>query len=139
MGNVSKPQTKSGMPACSPARATRPKINGTVKDSTEVPASRLRENSKIENIASNHHAPIECVCCAEDRRCILKFPCGHLYCKSCIGTLFTMSLKDHSQIPVKCCNIAVDQSLHQLVLDKGNQQKYAEALEEIQAKKKMYW
>lgn len=50
-----------------------------------------------------------------------------------------MALKDRSRLPVRCCNVDFDQSWHQLVLIGTEQATYAEALEEYQAKNKMYW
>lgn len=46
----------------------------------------------------NESSSVECVCCSDSRRCILMFPCGHLYCKVCIGTMFAMALKDCSRV-----------------------------------------
>lgn len=80
-----------------------------------------------------------CVCCEDASLRLNLLPCGHLYCKECLRTMFEMSLKDRSLIPVKCCKVDVDLGLHLKVLKRDDQQAYADALEEAQVKCKMYW
>lgn len=157
MGNAVKSPTKSLKSPGSAQAGTRCKATDLQEHVTKETTKPIAKNtSKLLSPATDSTLPIsvgkqcnksvtfvkehiECVCCSDDRRCILKFPCGHLYCKICIGTLFKMALKDRSLIPVRCCDTPIDQSLTHLVLNDEDQRAYAEALEEVQAKRKMYW
>lgn len=108
-----------------------------------LPEKATSQNDYISNSRPNPKTTskcrISCVSCADNRRCILKAPCGHTYCKSCLRTMFQMALKDRSRLPVRCCNISFDQSWYQRVLDGDDQDVFAGALEEMQCKNKIYW
>ncbi|EFX00932.1 ibr finger domain containing protein [Grosmannia clavigera kw1407] len=60
------------------------------------------------------HAPgaksmATCVSCREEFRLydIARCPCSHEYCRSCLATLFTASMKDESLYPPRCCRQAI--------------------------------
>lgn len=153
MGNTSNPHngdefhSAASLPKYIFNTATGPKgyshVTQTGSLSTKGTLIAPHSNPTVPNNAPTNVLPqggrSECVCCANDQRCTLKFPCGHLYCRSCIATLFNNSLKDRSLIPVRCCNINIDQSWHQLVLTREDQGAFAQALEEAQATNQMYW
>lgn len=107
--------------------------------STCTPPPMEHVDNPNSHLVQTINLPSVCVSCADDQSPVLMLPCGHIYCRNCMSTLFEMSLKDRSLIPIKCCNIAVDENCFQDFLNIEDQQLYAGVLEEQQCTHKMYW
>jgi hypothetical protein len=52
----------------------------------------------------------ECVTCCEEKTEAetVKLQCDHIYCRSCMNTLFDTVLKDYKCFPAKCCQPITD-------------------------------
>lgn len=70
--------------------------------------------SKTKNTAAKRH------CCACDEAVpdwnLARAPCGHEYCQGCLRELFTLSLKDESLFPPRCCRMPIPAVEHFFLL-----------------------
>lgn len=59
----------------------------------------------------------ECVTCCEEtaEEETVKLQCDHIYCRSCVKTLFEAVLKDYKCYPAKCCQPVTDMEARQFV------------------------
>lgn len=69
--------------------------DGTIAESSAWAAGRK----------SNNKRPLRtCIACGEEKDFfeVIRVPCDHEYCRGCIETLFTVSMKDESLFPPRC-------------------------------------
>lgn len=82
---------------------------------------------------------LSCSSCFLPHSNIIKCPCSHPYCNECLKGMFQNALNDRSYMPVKCCNIVLDQTLCQKVMLSDAASAYMMALKEQTTEDKMYW
>ena len=58
-------------------------------------------NTRIRNL----HRTVECISCFDEVTLnkVLRAPCKHNYCLSCLAILVNESIKDESRFPLRCC------------------------------------
>jgi hypothetical protein len=71
------------------------------------PVAESSKDAAARKLKSQTH--LECVACVETKPSygILKTPCGHCYCRSCINRLVQDSLVDESLFPPRCCRVTI--------------------------------
>ena len=97
--------------------------------------SEPNENKNIKK----QKKKLSCSSCFLTHSNIIKCPCSHPYCNECLKGMFQNALNDRSYMPVKCCNIVLDQTLCQKVMLSDAASAYMMALKEQTTEDKMYW
>jgi len=79
------------------ALGTSPSCEETVRPR---PFEVVRDNWLIP-----FHRTVECISCFDEVTLnkVLRAPCKHTYCPSCLAVLVNESIKDESRFPVRCC------------------------------------
>lgn len=87
-------------------------------------------NSETDAPASNLQG---CIACMEalPAQDMIKCPCSHYYCNSCIDTFVEASLADISIFPPKCCSTPIPWPTIKPVIEDALSQKFEERLAEV--------
>ncbi len=90
-----------------------------------------------------------CIACGDGHpvRCLITVPCGHCYCKPCIGGvdgvdetegLFELAMKDESLFPPRCCKTSIPLDAARPFLSEIQVQKFKEKTVEYATTNKTY-
>ena len=114
-GTAARPLRRSATPTSqskhSPARPTTPR-NGSTSAATSKEGKRrsiLSSLFRSTSMPQEKSVPrtVECLTCGSDGIPIdrsAKLSCGHRMCKPCLKRIFTLSVKDPSHMPPRCCS-----------------------------------
>lgn len=84
-------------------------------------AEPVKSNTVVKSIegASSDSGKKSCVACLDNVsvKDIIKAPCSHEYCKTCLERLYKDALKDESLFPPRCCRRPIPLSVACKVLD----------------------
>ena len=81
-----------------------------------------------------------CVICSDKFRArhLITAPCGHHYCKACIGQLYNLAMKDESLFPPRCCRQPIPLGIARRMLTSGQEQKFLEKRVEFSTPNRTY-
>lgn len=86
------------------------------KSQSFLQSTLLQEVNRTNNTQTESNEDLceaQCSLCQEshDIQLSFAFPCGCVYCNSCLQDLFTRAIEDKSMFPVRCCLIVDDLTL----------------------------
>lgn len=81
-----------------------------------------------------------CIACSEEMDFfqVIRVPCNHEYCRSCLDSLFAASMKDESLFPPRCDNQEISLEWVRLWLSAGVAKEFEEKYEELNTKNRTY-
>lgn len=96
-----------------------------------------QEGSSIDFLETGQQT---CVVCSDELRArpFITAPCGHHYCKTCIGQLYDLAMKDESLFPPRCCRQPIPLGIATRMLTSGQVQKFLEKSVEFSAPNRTY-
>ena len=110
-----------------------------------LPSMVTRSSTRARFTVPNEPTPNKknkrytCVGCFSAPQKTFLCRCRHRYCRRCIKKLFETAISDRNLLPVKCCDIKLNQNWCRMVLSKSASVKFEKSLEEKEALRKMYW
>ncbi|KAF2721384.1 hypothetical protein K431DRAFT_213455, partial [Polychaeton citri CBS 116435] len=82
----------------------------------------------------------QCVACSDkfDFYDVARVPCDHEYCRGCLAELFTLSMKDESLFPPRCCRSTIPLSRVRFFLPNKLADEFKEKAVELGTKNRVY-
>lgn len=107
---------------------------GTETEQAESSAWAAR---RIRQAPSRMH---RCIACAEDTEFVnvVRVPCRHEYCRSCLESLFNASMTDESLFPPRCCRQPIVMSIARIFLKSDLVQQYEKKKIEFETPNRTY-
>lgn len=81
-----------------------------------------------------------CIACREETEFInvVRVPCQHEYCRSCLEELFTASMTDETLFPPRCCGQSIAMNIAQIFLNSDLIQQYEQKKVEFETPNRTY-
>ncbi|CAF9910243.1 MAG: hypothetical protein ALECFALPRED_006435 [Alectoria fallacina] len=104
-----------------------------------IEASSATEDkaSSFDHWGTGYH---NCVICMDEfsARHLITAPCGDHYCKTCIGQLYNLAMKDESLFPPRCCRQPIPLGIATPLLTVAQVQKFLEKRVEFNTPNRTY-
>ncbi|BGP19439.1 hypothetical protein JCM10213_000678 [Rhodosporidiobolus nylandii] len=96
-------------------------------------------SSRLPSSSTASTSSLPCFICTEAGVPSVTLPCGHHFCRPCLGELFLLATKDESLSPASCCSRTVDPSwMLSTSLTLVERSDYRKALDEFGTKNRLY-
>lgn len=113
-------------------------------DTSEEPDIEGGESSAwaaARETTANRKRPMRtCIACSDEKSFfeVIRVPCGHEYCRDCLDSLFTASMKDETLFPPRCDNQEISLDWVRLWLSSDVAKQFSEKYEELNTKNRTY-